>query len=199
LSTSKKPFWLQFAALCGVVTPVVAISAILLAISYSPWFGWTENALSDLGVREAATVFNFSLVTSGILTLIFALGLAQTLRHSRTALVGALLLILTAISLFAIGFFPETAGRTHSYFSVSFFVFAVLSLTVIGVGLFGESSGKTVGALSIFAGLFEAVVWFLFWNLPVKGDAIPEMISSLTTSAWSVIMGVRLFTQASKS
>jgi hypothetical membrane protein len=196
LSTSKKLFWLRVAALCGLVTPVIAISAILLAISYSPWFSWTENALSDLGVHEAAAIFNFSLMTSGVLTLIFAIGLAQTLRQNIMGFVGALLLILTAISLFAIGFFPETAGRIHFYFSVSFFMFTVLSLIVIGVALFRESSGKTVGALSIFAGLFEAAVWVLFWNLPIKGDAIPEMISSLTTSAWSIIMGIKLFMEA---
>ena len=182
-----------------MITPVITLSLVLLSISYSPWFSWSENALSDLGVHEAAVLFNSSLMISGILTFVFALGLVLVLRQSPIGLVGVFALILAAVSLFAIGLFPETAGDIHFYVSVSFFTFGTLSMLILGVALVRQSSGKSVGAFSILAGLFSAAVWIVFLNLPHKGVAIPEMLSSLATSAWSIIMGARFFKQSSKT
>jgi len=182
-----------------VITPLITLSLVLLSISYSPWFNWSENALSDLGVHEAAVLFNSSLMISGILTFVFAVGLVLVLRQSPIGLIGVFALILAAVSLFAIGFFPETAGDIHYYVSVSFFTFDTLSMLIIGAALVRQSSGKSVGAFSILAGLFSAVVWTVFLNLPHKGVAIPETLSYLATSAWSGTMGTRLFKQSSRA
>jgi hypothetical membrane protein len=73
---------LKAAGLCGVATPIIVLPLILLSISYSPWFSWTRNALSDLGVHEAAILFNSSLMIGGVLALAFAFGLMQSLNSS---------------------------------------------------------------------------------------------------------------------
>jgi hypothetical membrane protein len=177
---------------------MITIPLILVAVSYSPWFSWTDNALSDLGVQEAAGIFNSALVTGGVLTLMFAAGLTRSLRKNGMTFVGTFVLVLAAVSLLLIGVFPESSGRIHFYVSVSFFTLAILAMLLIGVGLVSESSGRRVGAFSIIAGVFSVVVWAVFWNLPYKGVAIPEMLASLSTSAWSLVMGIRLYKQASK-
>lgn len=189
---------LKLAAACGVTTPVVTISLILVSISNSPWFSWTDNALSDLGVHEAALTFNSALMIGGVLTLIFASGLMQILRRNRVSFTGTFLLVLAAISLFLIGLFPETAGRIHLYVSVSFFALNILAMLVIGIGLVMDSSSRKVGAFSIAASLFSVIVWVVFWNLPYKGVAIPEMLASLSASAWSLVMGVGLFMEVKR-
>jgi len=199
LSNLKRSVWLKAAGLCGLITPIITISLISLAISYSPWFSWTENALSDLGVHEAAILFNCSLMVGGILALIFATGLVQIMRQNTMGLIGTFLLILTAVSLSAIGFFPETAGRIHLYVSISFFALDALSMIFIGVALVMDSSTRKMGAISIFAGLFAVAVWIVFWNLPIRGDAVPEILAGLAASVWVVILSIRLFKQASKS
>jgi hypothetical membrane protein len=40
-----------YAGICGILTPIVALSAIFLSVSYSPNFSWTKNWISDLGGR----------------------------------------------------------------------------------------------------------------------------------------------------
>ncbi|MCK4783217.1 MAG: hypothetical protein KAV87_05655, partial [Desulfobacteraceae bacterium] len=40
----------RFAAVCGILGPLIAFTAILVAIGVSAsWFSWFDNALSDLG------------------------------------------------------------------------------------------------------------------------------------------------------
>jgi len=196
LSGSRRAALLKIAGLCGVAMPIIVLPLVLLAISYSPWFSWTENALSDLGVHEAAILFNSSLMVGGILFLIFVLGLLQIMRQSRTGLIGTFLSILTAVSLFAIGLFPETAGSIHLYVSISFFAFDALSMLFIGLAFAMQQSARKIGVFSIFAGLFAAAVWIVFWSSQIKGVAIPEALAALTAFAWVVILGIRLFMQA---
>jgi len=199
LPNLKQTVWLRVAGFCGVITPIIVLSLILLAISFSPWFSWTENALSDLGVHEVAILFNSSLMVGGFLIMIFASGLMRTQGQSRVGFIGSFALILTAMSLFAVGLFSESAGRIHFYVSVSFFTLGILSMFLIGIALIRDSSERKIGAFSILAGVFAAAVWIVFWNFPHKGDAIPEILSSLAASTWAIVMGIRLLMLSSKS
>ena len=54
---------IRISGLCGIAAPIFGFSSIFIAIHYSPWFRWAENALSDLGVEGfSAAVFNSGLV-----------------------------------------------------------------------------------------------------------------------------------------
>jgi hypothetical membrane protein len=41
----------RLAGLRGIVSPIVTLTLIFSAIAQSPWFGWHDNALSDMGGR----------------------------------------------------------------------------------------------------------------------------------------------------
>lgn len=180
--------------MCGVLTPVIVLTLILLAIYYSPWFSWTENALSDLGVQgTAAILFNSGLVVGGVLTIIFAIGLREILLNKTLGRIGTLILILDAAILCAIGIFPETAGVIHLYVSVAFFVLLPISLFLIGVAMIEEPSERKLGLFTITAGIATAMVWMLQW----RAVAIPEIIAALAASVWSIVLGIRLFMQTS--
>ena len=179
---------LRVAGLCGMIALVVAFSCIFLAISLSPWFSWTANALSDLGVGEAALVFNSGLMVGGILTMVFAAGLWMAFRERTLERVGAMLLFLDAIALFGIGLFSEAAGDIHFYFSVAFFVLFPLALFMIGAGAIIAGS-KKFGSLTIVAGVLAALPWAFGWD----GVAIPEIISALVASIWVMAEGTRLY------
>ncbi|TES83485.1 MAG: DUF998 domain-containing protein [Hadesarchaea archaeon] len=179
---------LRVAGLCGVIVPVVAFSCIFIAISLSPWFSWTANALSDLGVGEAAWVFNSGLMASGILMMIFAAGLLVAFGGRALRRVGAVFLFFDAVALFGIGVFSEAAGDIHSYFSVAFFVLLPLSLFLLGAGAVMAGS-KKFGSFTIVDGILAALPWAFGWD----GVAIPEAISALVASIWIVAEGARLY------
>jgi len=190
LSKSKLSVLLKIAGLCGVIAPIISLSFIAFAIVYSPWFNWFKNALSDLGVGEAASVFNSGLIIGGVLTTIFAVGLTQILRKQALGFLGTFTLILAALSLCAIGLFPESAGRIHLYVSISFFALLAISLILIGAALVQESSQRYLG---LFAILTVVVAAIAAWAIPHEGSAIPEIIGALGASVWSIVFGIKLF------
>lgn len=194
LLSSKRAIKLRAAGLCGVLTPIIVLTSILFAIFYSPWFSWTANALSDLGVQgTAAILFNSSLVVGGVLTIIFAIGLREILLNKTLGWIGTLIFILDAAILCAIGLFPETAGDIHLYVSVAFFVLLPISLFLIGVAMMQEPSERKLGLFTVMAGIVTATVWALPW----RAVAIPEIIAVLAASVWSIVLGIRLFMQIS--
>ncbi len=180
--------WLRLAGLCGVAAPVVALSCIFLAVSLSPWFSWTANALSDLGVGGAAWVFNSGLMAGGILTMVFASGLLVAFRGRALGRVGAVLLFFDAVALFGIGLFSEAAGAIHGYFSVAFFVLLPLALFLLGASMVRAGSRK-FGFFTLSAGILAVLPWTFGWD----GVAVPEAISALAASVWNVAQGAKLY------
>lgn len=184
----KMPMLLRIAALCGVIGPVISLSFIALAIADTPMFNWFTWALSDLGVNEAASIFNSGLIVGGILTTIFAVGLTQIFRKQVLGFIGSFTMVLCSISLLAIGVFPESAGRVHFYVSVSFFVLLVVSLFLVGAQSVRKPPQRYFGAFSILAGVVAGIAW----AIPHEGVAIPEITAAFAGSAWSIVLGVKI-------
>ena len=189
--------WLKVSGVSGVVTPIIAFTFILLAITYSPQFSWTENALSDLGVQEGVTavLFNSGLIIGGILTLVFALGLFLFLRGKILGRIGAIILILDALALSAIGIFPENVKPAHFYASVAFFVLAPVSMFFFGVAFMRMSKIK-LGLFTFLAAVAAVLVWTISFG---EGIAIPEALSALSSSTWSIVLGFKMIKEASPS
>ena len=198
LSSSKQAIKLKklkIAGTCGVLTPIIVLTLILLAIYFSPWFSWTENALSDLGVQgTAAVLFNSSLVIGGVLIIIFAFGVREFLLNKTLGRIGTLVFFLDGAMLCAIGIFPETAGDIHFYVSVAFFVLLPVSLFLNGVAMMQEFSERKTGLFTIVTGIVAATVWMLQWS----AFAIPETIAALAAFTWSIVLGIKMFMQASR-
>lgn len=185
---------LHLAGLCGIAAPALAFSLIALAISRSPWFSWTGNALSDLGAEErSALLFNSGLIAAGALIVAFAFGLRFPLHERALGNVGAIALALTGIALCAIGIFPETAGDIHFYVSVVFFILLVISLWLVGAALI-QLGNRKLGSFVVAGGILAAVVWAFPW----PAVAIPETIASLTASACCIALSVKLLIRVKK-
>lgn len=192
--------WLRVTGLCGVFSPIIALLLLTLAIAQSPWFSWGINALSDLGVSNVANVFNSNLILTGFLSIIFAVGLIESMRKRWLGLVGTFLLISSYICLIAIGVFPESAGRIHTYVSVAFFALEPMALFLIGATLI-KSSEYVTGLLTILLAASAVGIWVFWFQGPPPhiGIAKPELASSITFSIWSIFFGIRLFNQANAS
>ena len=180
----------RIAGVCGTTSQLVAITTLLVAISGSPWFSWTESHISVLGVEgSAATLFNLGLVLTGVLSLIFAIGLRQSLLSSRLGQLGMVSLILGSIAISAMGIFPRTIDLPHDSASIAFFVFIILAFLLIGVAAITASQLKW-GLLSLTAGVLIIAFWLVPW--PWSGGAIPQLLFCLPWSLWTIVFGVGL-------
>jgi hypothetical membrane protein len=180
------------AGLCGIAAPILVFSLIFLAIGLAPGFNWNKNALSDLGVGSTATIFNSALIIGGLLLLPFSIGLRQTLPKGALSLLGTALLSLGMLVLSGIGLFPETAGRIHLYLSVAFFTLLPLSFMFIGTSELLQPKSRTSGILTMLIGISAALIWALHWSIHLGGVAVPETISALLGSVWTIAKGAKL-------
>jgi len=189
--------WLKIFGSCGIVAPIVAFTCTSLAIILSPQFSWTDNALSDLGIVEGvtSTLFNTGLILGGILAVMFGLGLFTILARSTLGKLSAIIFILAAAALTAIGIFPENAKPMHFCASVAFFVLFPLGMFLVG-GSFIFLRKARKGVLTMLAAAFAVAVWLVQFSIHyVPQVAIPEALSSLSASAWSILLGFEMFNE----
>ncbi len=197
----KNDVWLKISGVCGLLSPILAFTFISLSIITFPEFSWTENALSDLGVKEGftAVLFNYGLMIGGIFALVFALGMFKFLQEKLLGRIGGFLFILDTLALIAIGVFPENFGRIHYYVSVMFFAFFPISILIVCVTFLRMGEVKT-GLFTFAVALVAAIVWIIQFTVKFGSNvAIPEMLSALSTSVWSIVLGIQMFKYASRS
>jgi len=185
----------RIAGVCGITSQLVGLTALLVAISSSPWFSWTENHISVLGVEgSATTLFNWGLILTGLLSLIFAIGLGRSLLSSRLGQSGMVSLILGSMAISTMGIFPRSIDLPHDVASIAFFVFIILALLLIGVAAIIASQMRW-GLLSLIAGVLIIAFWLIPW--PWSGGAIPQLLFCLPWSLWTIVFGVGLLVRDS--
>ena len=171
-------------ALTGILVPITAIIFITAAIVLSPWFRWENNALSDLGNSvgsDTASIFNFGLLLTGFLTIIYA-----TTSFKKHARITSYALTLTGFSLQLVGAFDEVYGMLHTQISVLFFT----TLAIASISYMIEKH-SLLAALSLIVGLASWILYGL--EIYSSGIAVPEAISSMATATWVVISALRIY------
>jgi len=197
----SKNVWLKISGASGILAPMVGFTCIFLAMAFYPQYSWTENSLSDLGGRGgvSAVLFNSGLILTGILAFVFALGLFIFLSEDALGRISAFILALATLALIAIGIFPQHVRPIHYYASVAFFVFLPLSMFFIGAA-FLRTTRMKLGLSTFLTAIVVAVVWMIQFSRPFGSDvAIPETISALLASMWSIVLGFKMLKQASHS
>ena len=181
----------RIAGVCGISSQVIGLSSLLVAVSMSPWFSWTENYVSVLGVKgSATTLFNSGLILTGVLSLIFAIGLGKNPLSGRLlGQLGIINLVLGSVALAAMGIFPRTTGILHNCASLAFFWFISLGILLIVITTI-TTSQKIWGALSLTAVILMNVFQLIPW--PWDGGAIPQLLSVLPWSLWIIAFSIRL-------
>jgi hypothetical membrane protein len=132
-------------------------------------------------------LFNFGLYTSGFLGFIFAVfGLLTYIGKSFVWKVGTLAFAAATLALIAIGVFNESFSGIHYAVSVAFFTLAPISLFIITCALvLAHQRGTAV--LTVGIGIVAALPWIILFTFRyVPNVAIPETISALAVSAWTI-------------
>jgi hypothetical membrane protein len=177
----------RIAGVCGMFLPVVVFTSLGFSIASSPWFTWTQNALSDFGIQEnTALLFNYGMIISGLLALVFSIGLMKILVNK----LGAYVLALSSLALVGIGIFPETIFTLHFLTSASFFILLAVGLLIIGVtsgyNIFERNIGLLAMVLVVIA-LGSTVFLFHF-----DGIAVTEALCCFPAFIWCSIVGLKM-------
>ena len=177
----------RIAGICGIFIPIVIFTCLGLSLISSPWFTWTQHALSDLGIMEnSAVFFNYGMIIGGILTFVFSLGFINVLSNKT----GAYLLALSSVALIGIGVFPETVAALHFITSASFFIFLTIALLIIGLTIRKNQFERSMGSLAlVFALVALGSTVFLLY---LEGIAIPEALSCFPAFIWCLVVGVKM-------
>jgi len=177
----------KIAGICGILIPVVFLGSIAVAMSLSPWFRWTNNAISDLGVEGiAAIIFNNGVIIAGILTLIFSIGLTKILSNK----IGGYFLSMSGISLIFVGIFPEALFIPHYISSVAFFGFLSVSLLVLSFTIKKNPFEKNMGALAFIFVILAGIALYLLTVF--NGIAIPEAFACFPALFWCAMYGLKM-------
>jgi hypothetical membrane protein len=190
----KQITWTKVSSVCGILAPIIAFAFILLAIAFYSQFSWTDNALSDLGIVSGATAvfFNSGLIISGVLIILFGLGLPILFDNRLLGKISASAFIIDALALIAIGVFPESAKPMHYYASVAFFVLLPISMLLI-TATFLLVARRRLALFTLLVAVVAVAVWVVQFSVRfVSGVAIPETISALSGSAWSIVLGFKM-------
>ena len=177
-----------------MIVPIIAFASILLSISFYGQFSWTENALSDLGVKGGlvAPFFNLGIIVSGLLAAVFAAGLFEFFHKETVGRIGCFILGLAALALTSIGVFPENVKPTHYYSSVAFFALFPISMLAIAVAFIHGRKMK-LGFFTLAVAIIAALPWIVQVVSPyVPNVAIPEAISATSAAVWAMVLGFNM-------
>lgn len=184
----------EIAGLCGMVTPIVAYVFILIAIAIHPWFTWADNALSDLGAVDTAynNIFNFGMIVSGLLGVIFALGMFREVEE-KLGVLGMGIFLAGMIFLVLLGVFPSGTSP-HMAISIMFFIYSGVGIILFGVDQLWDFAEPVWGifALASVIPLLAAIT--IIYSIPYDlGYAIPEFLGTIPIMQFSLVFGSKLY------
>jgi len=181
----------KISGVCGIASQVTGLISLLAVLSMSPWFSWTENYLSVLGVEGSVTaLFNSGLILTGLLSLIFVIGLWKNLLSGQLpGLLGMISLVLGSVAFSAMGIFPRSTGIPHNSASLAFFLCISLAIFLIGIRVTTPSE-KLWGLLSLAAVVLITAFQLVPW--PWDGGAMTQLFSVLPWSLWTIAFSIRL-------
>lgn len=195
MSSSKETKGLGLPEIVGFIGPMVALMSIIVAIAMSPWFTWTDNALSDLGNYSngvaAAVAFNVGLVTTGILMMYFTITLFRELKDWPTRI--ALFILMVSIGfLVSIGVFSENFGVLHFYVSAGFFLPFPFAMWFIALAWLRFRKLWWFCVISFLLPFVSLYMWTAYFGdaLPWTGVAIPEIVTAVTAIGWVWVMNL---------
>jgi len=182
------------AGYCGLLAPLISYGLIIISMAMHGGFRLTQSSLSDLGKVGAQynNVFNFALIISGILFLIFILGMLRR-TETRVGDIGVFGLALGAIFLSMTGIFPKGTSP-HMLMAILFYSASFGGLTLYGLDKFLEF--EPVWAVFVWSSIgFAAISAGLVSTLSPTGLAIYEIIGTIPLIQFSLVFGTHLLTE----
>jgi hypothetical membrane protein len=189
----KSVVFFRLAGVCGILGSVLPLVMIVSATFLSSWFRWDTNALSEMGVREEAWLFNSAVVVGGVLNFLFAMGLRGYLSGERLTRAGVASIMLSSVFLALVGIFTLDYLVAHAIMAFGYFVLAPAGFLLVGLGTDKDGIRKLSIACGIAALLAILVLPIGISVLSLKvGFAVPELTEGLIISVWTTFISAKL-------
>ena len=187
---------LAIPAICGMAAPLVMVSLWALASILRPGYDQVTQTGSELGTGRYSIVMNANFVATGVLILIFWVGLLTTMHPGKWSKFGLVILAIAAVGEVATGIFPCHSGcplnggslsqMIHTEIAVVFFGAIAFFPAFIGIGLNQDQHWASYCSYSIVTGVVS--IWPLHCVfcrcpniIPIPG-AVAAILSRCTVS-----------------
>ena len=159
-------------AICGMAAPLVTISLWALASILRPGYDQLTQTGSELGTGRYSIVMNANFVATGVLILIFWVGLLTTMHPGKWSKFGLVILAIAAVGEVATGIFPCDPGcplnggslsqTIHMEIAVVFFGAIAFFPAFIGIGLNQDQHWASYCSYSIVTGVVSIGLFIAF-------------------------------------
>ncbi len=185
----------EIGGICGIASPIAAYVIIFISILVHPDFSWASNELSYLGAVDTSynNIFNFGLMISSILGILFTLAIIQ-FADSNIGYVGVGGYGAGMVCLLLIGIFPSGTAP-HYPISILFFSLSLVGLTIFGVDQFIEMEYLWSAFIWSSVGLSALLAAIIYTTNLDLGLAILEFIGTIPIIQFSIVFGTRLYTE----
>jgi len=175
---------------CGIISQLIGITALVVVISRCPGFNWAEDHISFFGVEGSTkAIYNSGLIIAGLFSLIFAIGLGRCFLSGWLGQSAMVFLILGSAAVFTMGICPRTWDFAHGASTVAFYVCIIVALVLTGVAAI-TASQMTWGLLSIITAAL--VTALLLIPGPLAGGGITQLLAYLPWALWTIALGIML-------
>jgi hypothetical membrane protein len=193
---------------CGMVAPVLWVSAIIFCGSLRPEYSHFTQYISELGERGGSTEFIMryaAFVPTGLMHMAFAAFLYVALKGSPFATFAAMLVAVNGIARIGAGMFPCEVGcalprlllsqKLHSL-SAGIGFFALIGAAILWGILFRRyQSLRDLSVYSIISGCL-ALVFLALMSRSAElraGTGLYERLSTGVLSLWMLVFAARLW------
>ena len=163
---------LAIPAICGMAAPLVMVSLWALASILRPGYDQVTQTGSELGTGRYSIVMNANFVATGVLILIFWVGLLTTMHPGKWSKFGLVILAIAAVGEAAAGIFPCDPGcplnggslsqMIHTEIAVVFFGAIAVFPAFIGIGLNQDQHWASYCSYSIVTGVVSIGLFIAF-------------------------------------
>lgn len=177
---------IRYCALIGFIGAVVFSLMWTSAVVVDGNWVLGEETLSELGGdRPGSIYFNSGVIVTGVMGLIFAIGLYALMDGRLLGQIGAVVAMVGAIALIGVGVFPITTGDYHTFFSYAFFGIMLVSLLLLAYPIWKERRlGPLAGLLTV--GALVVSLGFLF----TTSIPLTEAVAVICLLMWMVAISV---------
>lgn len=159
-------------AVCGIVAPPLMVTLWTAASILRPGYDQLTQKGSELGTGPNSIVMNLNFAITGILIVVFALGLMRSTSGTRMSRIGITLLLVAGVCEAIVAGFPCDPGclattgsfsqNLHLGIALVFFSSIAIAPLLTGIGVRGDPFWKPYGSYSEVSGTASVVISVAF-------------------------------------
>ena len=141
-------------------------------------------------------LYNGGLILTGLLGIIFAIGLGRFLLSGWLGQSAMVFFVLGSVALLAMGVFPRNWDFAHGASTLAFYVCIIVALVLGGAALL-TAAQVMWGFLSIVTAVLVAAL--LLIPGPLAGGGITQLLACVPWALWAITLGIALLVNPGSS